>query len=171
MSATVLQALSVMAVFLPLLASLVAFFIYSVDFAPQRDGVMRHRLGASLVCVLMLLAALSGLVMAVGYHQTDLSVLHVFLADWFQSGALEVTWQLRIDSLSVLMLALVSFIAAWICVYSLGYMRDDETLLRFFLLYGVVYVLDADVGFCGQRPRVVLRLGGRGAVLLSVDWL
>ncbi|MBC6444433.1 MAG: NADH-quinone oxidoreductase subunit L [Alphaproteobacteria bacterium GM202ARS2] len=132
MNAETLKVLSVMTVFLPCLASFVAFAMYSVGFREQRDGARaRHRLGAIIVCALLLLSAISALIMAVGYHQTG-EVVHVFLADWFQSGGLQVAWQLRIDSLSVLMLALVSFIAAWICVYSLGYMRKDETMLRFF---------------------------------------
>jgi NADH-quinone oxidoreductase subunit L len=47
-------------------------------------------------------------------------------------GAFEVSWSLRYDTLSVVMVAMVTFISTLIHLYSVGYMSHDETPPRFF---------------------------------------
>ena len=128
-----LHTLATLVVFLPLAASLAAFVFYSIDFLPQESvALRRHRFGSVLVCVFLLASACSGLMLCAGYHIFAFEPLRVDFFEWFRSGDVVIAWGLQIDALSVVMLCLVSFIAAWICVYSLGYMRTDETLLRFF---------------------------------------
>ena len=47
-------------------------------------------------------------------------------------GGLEVSWALRYDTLSVVMVAMVTFISTLIHIYSVGYMSHDATPPRFF---------------------------------------
>src|SRR3954451_25239806 len=47
-------------------------------------------------------------------------------------GGLEVSWALRYDTLSVVMVAMVTFISTLIHLYSVGYMSHDATPPRFF---------------------------------------
>jgi len=47
-------------------------------------------------------------------------------------GGFEVEWALRYDTLSVVMVAMVTFISTLIHIYSVGYMSHDETRPRFF---------------------------------------
>jgi NADH-quinone oxidoreductase subunit L len=47
-------------------------------------------------------------------------------------GGFEVEWALRYDTLSVVMVAMVTFISTLIHLYSVGYMSHDETPPRFF---------------------------------------
>ena len=47
-------------------------------------------------------------------------------------GSFEVEWALRYDTLSVVMVAMVTFISTLIHIYSVGYMSHDETPPRFF---------------------------------------
>ena len=54
------------------------------------------------------------------------------LFDWIRSGTLEVSWQLRIDTLTAIMLVVVNSISALVHVYSIGYMHDDPHRPRFF---------------------------------------
>jgi len=62
-------------------------------------------------------------------HEVDL--IHTY-GTWFQSGGLEVEWEFRLDSLSAMMAAMVSFISLWIILFSVGYMGGDPGYSRYF---------------------------------------
>jgi NADH-quinone oxidoreductase subunit L len=51
---------------------------------------------------------------------------------WIQSGALSANWTLRIDTLTVVMLVVVTTVSALVHLYSIGYMGHDEHQSRFF---------------------------------------
>ena len=61
-------------------------------------------------------------------HQT----LKVPIAHWITSGELEVSWALRIDTLTAVMLVVVNTVSALVHLYSIGYMHEDEHRPRFF---------------------------------------
>jgi NADH-quinone oxidoreductase subunit L len=50
---------------------------------------------------------------------------------WIQSGKLSVSWGIKIDMLSALMLAMVNIVSAMVHVYSIGYMAEDKGKARF----------------------------------------
>jgi NADH-quinone oxidoreductase subunit L len=54
------------------------------------------------------------------------------LATWISVGSFTPDWGLRQDTLSLVMVAMVSFISMLIHVYSAGYMAHDKTIPRFF---------------------------------------
>ncbi|MEK6588643.1 MAG: NADH-quinone oxidoreductase subunit L [Chloroflexota bacterium] len=47
------------------------------------------------------------------------------VADWIQVGSLQVPWALKVDSLSVTMLLMVTGVSTLIHIYAIGYMRAD----------------------------------------------
>jgi NADH-quinone oxidoreductase subunit L len=49
------------------------------------------------------------------------------LAPWIAAGNFSVDLSFRLDSLSALMVSFVTFVGFLIHVYSIGYMKDDET--------------------------------------------
>ena len=51
---------------------------------------------------------------------------------WIQSGDLKVDWALRIDTLTAVMLVVVTTVSALVHLYSIGYMADDPHRPRFF---------------------------------------
>ncbi|WP_422376567.1 NADH-quinone oxidoreductase subunit L [Roseibium sp.] len=51
---------------------------------------------------------------------------------WMNVGALNVSWSLRIDTLTVVMLVVVNTVSALVHVYSIGYMHHDPHRPRFF---------------------------------------
>jgi len=55
----------------------------------------------------------------------DPTPLIVTLANWFTIGSLQVQWAFRIDTLSVLMMLVVTGVGTIIHVYSIGYMHED----------------------------------------------
>jgi NADH-quinone oxidoreductase subunit L len=56
----------------------------------------------------------------------------VHLLTFLDVGGFEVSWSLRYDTLSVVMVAMVTFISTLIHLYSVGYMHHDATIPRFF---------------------------------------
>ena len=73
-------------------------------------------------------ALLSWIVFASG-NPAD-PVVHWFT--WFSSGDLEVVWSLRVDTLTRVMLVVVTSVSALVHVYSMGYMEHDPSKPRFF---------------------------------------
>ncbi len=57
---------------------------------------------------------------------------HVPVANWFTSGKLDVAWALRIDTLTAVMLVVVTTVSFLVHVYSIGYMDEDPSRPRFF---------------------------------------
>ncbi|MGE0749935.1 MAG: NADH-quinone oxidoreductase subunit L [Variibacter sp.] len=50
---------------------------------------------------------------------------------WIQSGDLHIDWSLRIDSLTAVMLVVVTTVSALVHIYSIGYMHEDPYRPRF----------------------------------------
>jgi NADH-quinone oxidoreductase subunit L len=59
-------------------------------------------------------------------------VTRVEVANWMTSGALEVDWAFRIDTLTVVMLVVVTTVSSLVHLYSIGYMAEDPSRPRFF---------------------------------------
>ncbi|GAA3889042.1 NADH-quinone oxidoreductase subunit L [Sphingomonas limnosediminicola] len=51
---------------------------------------------------------------------------------WIQSGTLNVDWALRVDSLTAVMLVVVTSVSSLVHLYSWGYMEEDPSQPRFF---------------------------------------
>lgn len=80
--------------------------------------------------LLLISAVLSWIVFVqVGFdHQT----IKVPIARWIDSGDLEVFWSLRVDTLTSVMLVVVTTISSVVHLYSIGYMHEDKARSRFF---------------------------------------
>ena len=57
----------------------------------------------------------------------------VLLADWIAIGNLQLPWQMRVDTLSVTMMLLVTGVGTLIHIYAIGYMHGDLRFGRFFI--------------------------------------
>src|SRR6202165_1714435 len=66
----------------------------------------------------------------------DVGFLHhdarIALFPWINSGDLPVSWSLRVDTLTAVMLVVVNTISSLVHVYSIGYMDEDPYRPRFF---------------------------------------
>src|SRR6185503_16174244 len=51
---------------------------------------------------------------------------------WIVSGDLKIDWALRVDTLTAVMLVVVTTISAFVHLYSIGYMAEDPYRPRFF---------------------------------------
>ncbi len=75
----------------------------------------------------MLLAWVAFVDVGFGHHDK-----RVALFPWMVSGDLKIEWALRIDTLTVVMLVVVTTISAFVHLYSIGYMAEDPHRPRFF---------------------------------------
>ncbi|MFL5180452.1 MAG: NADH-quinone oxidoreductase subunit L [Microvirga sp.] len=65
----------------------------------------------------------------VGLHG---ATTRIQLGQWFASGDMVVDWAFRVDTLTAVMLIVVTTVSALVHLYSIGYMADDPHRPRFF---------------------------------------
>ena len=110
-------------VFLPLLAAIVA------GFANKSFGALFPKLvttGALLVSCLLSWPIFLSFIAGDG----QAGVVQVL--DWIRSGDLDFAWSLRVDTLTAVMLVVITTVSALVHVYSWGYMDEDPDQPRFF---------------------------------------
>ena len=56
---------------------------------------------------------------------------NIELFTWIDSGAFEVSWALKIDTLTAVMMVVVTTVSAMVHIYSIGYMAHDKSIPRF----------------------------------------
>ena len=65
----------------------------------------------------------------VGFMHHD---VRMALLPWINSGDLQVAWTLRVDTLTAVMLVVVTTVSSLVHLYSIGYMDEDPNRPRFF---------------------------------------
>jgi NADH-quinone oxidoreductase subunit L len=109
-------------VFLPLLGAIFAgFFGWLV---PARASEV---ITTSLVLIAALLSWFAFYQVGIEGHEARIE-----LARFIDSGALQASWSLRIDTLTAVMLVVVTTVSGLVHLYSIGYMADDDSRPRFF---------------------------------------
>jgi NADH-quinone oxidoreductase subunit L len=117
-------------VFLPLLGAIIAGILAFVTPAGKEGRQPIDRTAQWATCGAMGLSAiLSAFVFYDVVAGGNTGTVELFT--WIDSGALEVSWALRMDTLSVVMVMTVSVVSAMIHVYSVGYMHHDPSIPRF----------------------------------------
>ena len=51
---------------------------------------------------------------------------------WINSGDLQLNWALKVDTLTAVMLIVVTVVSSMVHLYSIGYMSEDKSITRFF---------------------------------------
>jgi NADH-quinone oxidoreductase subunit L len=110
-------------VFLPLLGFLIAGLFGRFIGARPSEVVTTSLLFVALLFSWIIFAQ-------VGFGTAESSV--PVLGNWFTSGALKVDWALRVDTLTAVMLVVVTTVSALVHLYSIGYMHEDPSRPRFF---------------------------------------
>ena len=113
--------LDILIVFLPLLGAIVAGFLGRAlgDRGAQMATVLPLCLAAVLSIIVFIQVGL------VGEARTT------ELFTWFDSGAFELSWALRVDTLTAVMFCVVTIVSAVVHIYSVGYMAEDKSIPRF----------------------------------------
>ena len=135
---------------LPLLAGAV------IAFLPNRRGRLAARLAIGALfgsCLIALAALICTLAPAHGESFRLATSL-----TWFTFGEVALKVGLVLDPLSAAMAAMVTFVAFWIFIYSIGYMETEARFGRFFGFLSL---------FCGAMLLVVL---SNSLLLLFMAW-
>jgi NADH-quinone oxidoreductase subunit L len=112
----------ILCIFLPLAGALIAGLF----------GTWLKDRGAQFVtCGAMLLSAITGLLI---FNEVALNhqPVTIPLFTWMLSGAFEVDWALRFDTLTAVMIVVVTVVSCAVHFYSIGYMHHDPGIPRFF---------------------------------------
>ena len=67
---------------------------------------------------------------SIGFGETEIERIEIM--PWFASGSLAVDWALRVDTLTVVMMVVVTTVSSLVHIYSIGYMAHDPHRPRFF---------------------------------------
>jgi len=81
----------------------------------------------TLLMISMILSWIAFVQVGFGHHDE-----HVPVFTWILSAGLKIDWALRIDTLTAVMLVVVTTISAFVHLYSMGYMAEDPYRPRFF---------------------------------------
>jgi NADH-quinone oxidoreductase subunit L len=110
-------------VFLPLLGALIA-------------GLFGRFIGARpseiITTALLAIAAVLSWILFVQVGLSSGTPFKVPVARWITSGSFDAAWMLRIDTLTVVMLVVVTTVSSLVHLYSIGYMHEDDSRPRFF---------------------------------------
>ena len=107
--------------FLPLLASITSGFFGK--YLGDRNSEIVTSLFVSISALLSIILFYQ--VIVNGYEN------NVVVANWINSGTLDVNWSIKVDALSSVMLVVVTLVSALVHIYSIGYMSHDPHKPRF----------------------------------------
>ena len=106
---------------LPLIASIISGFFWRL--IGDRSSEIITSLLVSISAIFSVLVLYE---VVVNQYQEN-----IIIATWISSGSLEVNWSMKIDSLSAVMLVVVTSVSALVHIYSIGYMSHDPHKPRF----------------------------------------
>ncbi|RYE07961.1 MAG: NADH-quinone oxidoreductase subunit L [Hyphomicrobiales bacterium] len=118
-------------VFFPLIGALIAGLL---------GRIIGHRTAEFVTTGLLIVAAVLSWVVFAGYWFAPeaaegaghAEATKVVVLEWIHSGPLALDWVLRVDTLTAIMLVVVTTVSSLVHVYSIGYMAEDPHRSRFF---------------------------------------
>ncbi len=113
--------MEILIIALPLLASIISGFFGK--FIGDRNSEI---VTSFLVTISAILSVIVFYEVIFNQYQDNITI-----ATWIDSGSLNVNWSIKIDSLSAVMLVVVTSISSLVHVYSIGYMSHDPHKPRF----------------------------------------
>jgi NADH-quinone oxidoreductase subunit L len=125
----------VIAIFSPLIASLVAgsLVFFKHKSIRDEDNIIQRKIdliAQIFTCGMMLLAATAAVMTFITAQMNGLNP-DIKLLNWVESGQLKFSWSLNGDTLSLLMVTMITVVSSMIHIYSIGYMAHDKSIPRF----------------------------------------
>ena len=118
-------------VFFPLIGALIAGLL---------GQVIGHKVSEYITTGLLIAAAGLSWIVFIGYWfapeaaegAAHAEATKIEVMRWIQAGDLDLRWILRVDTLTAVMLVVVTTVSSLVHVYSIGYMAEDPHRARFF---------------------------------------
>ena len=122
-------------VFLPLIAAfIVGLFGRTLGDRPSQ------LITCGAVLVAAMLAILTFVDVAIGHHVQTIQLMR-----FIDTGPLSVNWAIKLDTLSAVMLCVVTVVSSMVHVYSIGYMAHDDSSRASWPI-SAIHLRDADAG-------------------------
>ncbi|MEW6128363.1 MAG: NADH-quinone oxidoreductase subunit L [Acidobacteriota bacterium] len=94
---------------------------------------MSDKLVAYIACSTVLISAiLSFTVFFKHWHHFESQKIHQYLFTWISVGSFRADFALLLDPLSAIYIVFITFVAFWIHVFAVGYMKGESGYWRFF---------------------------------------
>ena len=108
-------------IFLPLIASIITGLFSRII---SDRGAQLITSGALIISFLISLVVFNDVALEGNVHRVE-------LLDWITSGSFQVAWALQFDTLTAVMVFVVTTVSAVVHIYSIGYMAHDPHIPRF----------------------------------------
>ncbi|MFV0430767.1 MAG: NADH-quinone oxidoreductase subunit L [Alphaproteobacteria bacterium] len=137
------------AIFLPLITSIIAAIFSFMKHGKEKEQASQYDKAAQLVTAGgLVISAIIAVIMFFDIALTGKSIT-VNVLSWIQSGQINVNWALRFDTLSVVMICVVTIVSSVVHIYSFGYMHEDASIARFqsylsLFTFGMLMLVTAD---------------------------
>ena len=112
-------------VLLPLLG-----FLISCSLSFFRNDQTLDRISQVLTSLFILISAILSFYLLI-INLSDPQIYKFILFSWITSGDFAVNWSLYIDSVTRVMLVVITSVSALVHIYSIGYMSHDDSKPRF----------------------------------------
>ncbi len=129
---------------------------YVVAFAPLIGALIAGFLGRTIgdrgsqvaTCLFMAISALASIFVFYDVVVRGNSATYEIFT-WIDSGSFELSWALKVDTLTAVMFSTVSVVSTMIHIYSIGYMSHDKSIPRFmaylsFFTFFMLMLVSAD---------------------------
>ena len=117
-------------VFLPLIGAIIAGVIVFMPSDEKEKQHQRDTLAQIITCAGLVLSAVFAIAVfsdvALGGNPKTIE-----LFTWIDSGSFEISWALKVDTLTAVMMIVVTVVSAMVHIYSIGYMHHDGCIPRF----------------------------------------
>ncbi len=108
-------------IFLPLLGFLFCFFL---------GKQFNYRVYQILTTSILFLCSLFSWIIFIQFINNKETEI-IFIINWITSGNFIVDWSIRLDTLTAVMFIVVTTVSACVHLYSIGYMEEDPSKIRF----------------------------------------
>ena len=143
--------------------SLVAILLFAPLLGAAVAGLFGRRIGdvpsQAITTALLFLACALAWVNFYSQVWGHAEPFTVKIADFIDVGDFRSTWSIRIDTLSTVMLVVVTTVSSLVHLYSWGYMAEDDCKPRFFAYLSLFTFAVLRPGHRQRLHAAVLRLG------------
>ena len=108
-------------IFLPLLGFLFCFLL------GKQFNYKVYQISTTSILFLCTLFSWIIFIQCINNKETEI----IFILNWITSGNFIVDWSIRLDTLTAVMFIVVTTVSACVHLYSIGYMEDDPSKIRF----------------------------------------
>jgi NADH-quinone oxidoreductase subunit L len=116
-------------VFLPLISFLLCGLASRIFVSPANKKYA-DKFAQFFSSALLVISAIGATLIFLDFHQNG-QTRTIHLVEWVTSGNLVANWALRLDSLTAIMLIVVTYVSSVVHIYSIGYMSEDKSIARF----------------------------------------